>query len=131
MVSIVVVSHSAKVAEGVKEMAEQMSRGRVSIAAAGGLDDGTLGINAQRILAALRTVYSPQGVLVLVDLGNAVMSAQMAIEMMEPEQRAHIRMTDAPLVEGAVIAAVEASLGRSLEEVKRAAEAAANMRKLL
>ena len=131
MVSIVVVSHSAKVAEGVKEMAEQMSRGRVSIAAAGGLDNGTLGINAQRILAALRAVYSPQGVLVLVDLGNAVMSAQMAIEMMEPEQRAHIRITDAPLVEGTVIAAVEASLGRSLEEVKRAAEAAANMRKLL
>jgi len=131
MIGIVVVSHSAKVAEGVKEMADQMSQGRVPIAAAGGVDDQTLGTNAERIFAALQSAYSPEGVLVLMDLGSAVMSAQMAIEMMTPEQQAKIQMTDAPLVEGAIVAAVEASLGRTLEEVKKAAEAASTMRKIL
>ncbi len=131
MIGIVVVSHSAKVAEGVKEMADQMSQGRVPIAAAGGVDDQTLGTNAERIFAALQSAYSPDGVLVLMDLGSAVMSAQMAIEMMAPEQQAKIQMTDAPLVEGAIVAAVEASLGRTLEEVKKAAEAASTMRKIL
>ncbi len=131
MIGIVVVSHSAKVAEGVKEMADQMSQGRVPIAAAGGVDDQTLGTNAERIFAALQSAYSTDGVLVLMDLGSAVMSAQMAIEMMTPEQQAKIQMTDAPLVEGAIVAAVEASLGRTLEEVKKAAEAASTMRKIL
>lgn len=131
MIGLVIVSHSAKVAEGVKEMAEQMSQGRVAIAAAGGVDDETLGTNAERIFAALQSAYSPDGALVLMDLGSAVMSAQMAIEMMEADQQQKIQMTDAPLVEGAIVAAVEASLGRSLEEVKKAAEAASTMRKIL
>ncbi len=131
MIGIVIVSHSAKVAEGVKEMAEQMSQGRVAIAAAGGVDDHTLGTNAERIFEALQQVYSPDGVLVLIDLGSAVMSAQMAVEMLPEEQQAHVKMSDAPVVEGAIVAAVEASLGRSLEEVNKAAEAASTMRKIL
>ncbi|NPA92248.1 MAG: PTS-dependent dihydroxyacetone kinase phosphotransferase subunit DhaM [Chloroflexi bacterium] len=131
MIGIVIVSHSAKVAEGVKEMAEQMSQGRVAIAAAGGVDDQTLGTNAERIFEALQKVYSPDGVLVLIDLGSAVMSAQMAVEMLAEEQQAKVKMSDAPLVEGAIVAAVEASLGRSLEDVNKAAEAASTMRKIL
>jgi len=131
MIGIVIVSHSAKVAEGVKEMAEQMSQGRVTIAAAGGVDDETLGTNAERILAALQQAYSPDGVLVLLDLGSAVMSAQVALEMLPEEQRQVIKLSDAPLVEGAIVAAVEASLGRDLEAVKQAAEAASTMRKIL
>ena len=131
MIGLVIVSHSSKVAEGVKEMADQMSQGRVPIAAAGGVDDETLGTNAERIFAALQEVYSPEGVLILMDLGSAVMSAQMAIEMMDEAQQKDIQMTDAPLVEGAIVAAVEASLGRSLDEVKKAAEAASTMRKIL
>ncbi|HEY57527.1 MAG TPA: PTS-dependent dihydroxyacetone kinase phosphotransferase subunit DhaM [Anaerolineae bacterium] len=131
MIGIVIVSHSAKVAEGVKDMAEQMSQGRVTIAAAGGVDDETLGTNAERILAALQQAYSPDGVLVLLDLGSAVMSAQVALEMLPEEQRQVIKLSDAPLVEGAIVAAVEASLGRGLEAVKQAAEAASTMRKIL
>ncbi len=131
MIGIVIVSHSAKVAEGVKELAEQMSQGRVAIAAAGGVDDQTLGTNAERIFEALQKVYSPDGVLVLIDLGSAVMSAQMAVEMLAEEQQAKVKMSDAPLVEGAIVAAVEASLGRSLEDVNKAAEAASTMRKIL
>ncbi len=131
MVGIVIVSHSAKVAVGVKEMAEQMSQGRVTIAAAGGVDDETMGTNAERIFAALQEAYSPDGVLMLMDLGSAVMSTQMAIEMMSEGQQKHIKMSEAPLVEGAIVAAVESSLGRNLEEVNRAAEAASKMRKIL
>jgi len=131
MIGIVIVSHSAKVAEGVKEMAEQMSQGRVPIAAAGGVDDHTLGTNAERILTALQQAYTPDGVLVLIDLGSAVMSAQMAVEMLSAEQQARVRLSDAPLVEGAIVAAVESSLDRSLEEVHKAAEAARQMKKIL
>ncbi len=131
MVGIVIVSHSAKVAVGVKEMAEQMSQKRVLIAAAGGVDDQTMGTNAERIFTALQKAYAPDGVLVLLDLGSAVMSTQMAIEMLTEEQQQNIKMSEAPLVEGAIVAAVEASLGHSLEAVNTAAEAASNMRKIL
>ncbi len=131
MIGIVIVSHSAKVAEGVKEMAEQMSQGRVPIAAAGGVDDHTLGTNAERILTALQQAYTPDGVLVLIDLGSAVMSTQMAVEMLPQEQQSRVRLSDAPLVEGAIVAAVESSLDRSLEEVHKAAEAARQMKKIL
>lgn len=131
MIGIVIVSHSAKVAEGVKEMAEQMSQKRVTIAAAGGVDDETLGTNAERILAALQQAYSPDGVLVLMDLGSAVMSTQVALEMLPEEQRQVVELSDAPLVEGAIVAAVEASLGRDLKAVKQAAEEARTMRKVL
>lgn len=131
MVGIVIVSHSAKVAEGVKEMADQMSQSRVTVAAAGGVDDKTLGTNAERILAALQQAYSPEGVLVLMDLGSAVMSTQVALDMLPEEQRQVVTLSDAPLVEGAIVAAVEASLGRDLEAVKQAAEAASTMRKIL
>lgn len=131
MIGIVIVSHSAKVAEGVKEMADQMGQSRVTVAAAGGVDDKTLGTNAERILAALQQAYSPEGVLVLMDLGSAVMSTQVALDMLPEEQRQVVTLSDAPLVEGAIVAAVEASLGRDLEAVKQAAEAASTMRKIL
>ena len=67
MIGLVLVSHSHRLAEGVRELAEQMSQGRVPIAAAGGLDDETIGTNAERILTAIEAVYQPDGVLVLVD----------------------------------------------------------------
>ena len=121
MVGIVIVAHSAKLAEGVKELAEQMSQGRVPIAAAGGLDEDTIGTNMERILEAINDVYQPDGVLVLMDLGSAVLSTQMAVEMLSPEQQAKVLMSEAPIVEGAIAAAVEASIGSPLEKVDAAA----------
>ncbi len=121
MVGIVIVAHSAKLAEGVKELAEQMSQGRVPIAAAGGLDDETFGTNMERILEAINAVYQPDGVLVLMDLGSAVLSTELALEMLPPEQRARVLMSEAPIVEGAIAAAVEASIGSPLEKVDAAA----------
>ncbi|GFP25343.1 phosphotransferase system, enzyme I, PtsI [Candidatus Hakubella thermalkaliphila] len=130
MIGIVIVAHSQKLAEGVKELAEQMSQGRVPIVAAGGLDDTTIGTNMERILSAINAVYQPDGVLVLMDLGSAVMSAEMAIETLSPEQQAKVLLSPAPLVEGAIAAAVEAAIGNSLAEVNAAACAVVNMPKV-
>lgn len=124
-------SHSHLLAKGLQEMALQMSRNLVKIATAGGIDDDTIGTNAERIYQAIEEVYSPDGVLILFDLGSALLSTQMAIEMLPAEQQLQIKLSGAPMVEGAIVAAVEASLGHSLEEVNTAAEAAKDMEKIL
>jgi dihydroxyacetone kinase phosphotransfer subunit len=131
MIGIVLVSHSHLLSAGLQEMAIQMSRNMVKIAAAGGVDDETVGTNAERIQAAIQEVYSPDGVLVLFDLGSALLSTQMAIEMFPLKQQAHIKLSNAPMVEGAIVAAVEASLGHDLEQVNIAAEAAKDMQKIM
>ncbi len=79
-VGLVIVSHSAQLAEGVVELAGQMAQGKVAIAAAGGTAAGALGTSVEKILAALHVVDGPDGVLVLLDLGSAVMATEMAIE---------------------------------------------------
>ncbi len=129
-VSLVVVSHSAKLAEGVLELAGQMTQGKVAIAAAGGTSDGTLGTSVDRILAALERVAGPDGTLVLLDLGSAVMATEMAVEQFRQSREHRVTISPAPLVEGAVIAAVEASIGNSLEEVADAALSAASLPKI-
>lgn len=129
MIAIVLVSHSAKIADGVKDLAEQVSQGHVPIFAVGGVDSDTIGTNVNRIETALTEAIKSDGVLILYDLGSAIMSAEMAMESLSPEQRKLIRLSGAPLVEGAVIAAIEASLGHTLEDVNSAAEASANMKK--
>ncbi|NJN92901.1 MAG: PTS-dependent dihydroxyacetone kinase phosphotransferase subunit DhaM [Anaerolineales bacterium] len=131
MIGIVIVSHSHLLAQGVQEMALQMSQNLVKIEAAGGVDDRTIGTNAERIQQAIENVYSPDGVLILFDLGSALYSTEIAIDNLPPEQRSHIKVSSAHLVEGAIVAAVEASLGRTLEEVNEAAEAVKDMQKLV
>ena len=81
-VSLVLVSHSRQLAEGVRELAAQMTQGKVKIAVSGGTADGRLGTDATAILAAIEEVRGPEGVLILVDLGSAVLSTQMAIEQL-------------------------------------------------
>ena len=120
-VSLVIVSHSHKLAEGVAELAAQMANGKTIIATAGGAADGSLGTSADKVLQALVQAESQDGVLILVDLGSAALAVEMALESLSPEQRARVQVSSAPLVEGAVIAAVEASIGRSLSEVAEAA----------
>jgi len=126
MVSLVIVSHSAQLAAGVKEFAEQVAGGKVQIADAGGAADGSLGTSVDRIQERLRQVASPDGTLVLVDLGSAVLSVEMAIEALGAGR---VQISDAPLVEGAYLAAIEASAeGATLEQV---AEAALQARELI
>ena len=119
MVSIVIVSHSAKLAEGVQELAEQMVQGKVALAAAGGIDDpeNPIGTDPMKVMEAIESVYSDDGVLVLMDLGSALLSAEMALEFLLPEQQANIRLCAAPLVEGTMAAAVQAMVGGSLDQV--------------
>src|SRR2546421_2240467 len=129
-VGLVIVSHSAQLARGVAELAGQMARGNVPIAAAGGAGDTILGTSADIILQAIQEVDSPSGVLILLDMGSAILSAEMALEMLPDAQRQHAQLSFAPLVEGAIAAANQASLGGTLAEVKQAAEAAAGREQL-
>src|SRR5436853_5219214 len=124
-VGLVIVSHSAQLARGVAELAGQMARGNVPIAAAGGAGETILGTSADIILQAIQEVDSPSGVLILLDMGSAILSAEMALEMLPDEQRQHVQLSFAPLVEGTIAAANQAALGRTLVEVKQAAEAVA------
>lgn len=128
-VSLVLVSHSRQLAEGVRELAAQMTQGKVRIAVAGGTADGRLGTDANAIVDAIQEVRGPDGVLVLVDLGSAVLSTQMAIEQL-PEADGRVLLSNAPFVEGAVIAAVEASIDSDLNSVAAAALGAREMEKV-
>jgi multiphosphoryl transfer protein len=123
MVGIVIVSHSARLADGVVELAREMAGPGVAMVAAGGLDlpDRPLGTDAVLIERAINEAWADDGVLVLMDLGSAVLSAEMAAEMLPDERRSRVLLCEAPLVEGAVAAAVAARLGDPLDQV--AAEA--------
>ncbi len=124
MVNLVIVSHSPALASGVAELARAMTQQKpivITIAAGTGDAQHPLGTNAEEIRRAIDTAYSGDGVVVLMDLGSAIMSAEMALDFLPPDKRAHVRLIAAPVVEGAVSAAVQASLGGSLDEV--AAEA--------
>jgi dihydroxyacetone kinase phosphotransfer subunit len=132
MVNLVIVSHSRRLAEGVCEVARQMADDHVRIVPVGGIreqpenaeSEWLLGTNALEIANAIDNVMSVDGVVVLVDLGSACFAAEEALELLPPQMRASTLLSNAPLVEGAIVAAVEASMGRSLPEVNAAAEEA-------
>lgn len=118
-VGLVIVSHSAKIAEGVVELAAQMAPS-VAIVAAGGTDDGGIGTSFDKVQAAFATAESGSGIVVLCDLGSAVLTTETALDFAEDAER--IRIADAPIVEGAVAASVAAESGAGLDEVLAAAE---------
>jgi PTS hybrid protein len=121
-VSIVIVSHSQDIAKGTADMVHQMVGNEVKVAFCGGNPDGGLGTNVPLIIDAINKVWSPKGVAVLVDLGGAETNSEMAVEMLRPEQRNLVVVCNAPIVEGAVMAATEAAGGSSLEQVRAVAE---------
>jgi phosphoenolpyruvate-protein phosphotransferase/dihydroxyacetone kinase phosphotransfer subunit len=127
VVGLVIVSHSAALAKGVTELAREMGGGEVAIEAAGGMESGEVGTDAERVRQAVERVRSADGVLILMDLGSALLSAEMAVEMVEPGD-GEIRLSEAPLVEGAVAAAALAGAGASLDEVAREARGALRMK---
>ncbi|WP_411375203.1 dihydroxyacetone kinase phosphoryl donor subunit DhaM [Arthrobacter sp. MPF02] len=120
-VSIVVVSHSEKIADGAAELAAQMAPD-VVILAAGGTTDGRIGTSLEKVLAALDQASGADGTVVLTDLGSAVMTAESALEF--AGDAAGVLLADAPLVEGVVAAAVAAQGGADVQAVKQAAESA-------
>ncbi|MBL8710819.1 MAG: PTS-dependent dihydroxyacetone kinase phosphotransferase subunit DhaM [Rhodospirillaceae bacterium] len=121
-VGIVIVSHSAKVAEGAADMVRQMVGSEVPLAWCGGDPSGGLGTSVEAILTAIDRAWSDAGVALLVDLGGAETNSEMAIEMLPADRQARVVVCNAPIVEGAVIAATEAAGGSSLDVVRRTAE---------
>ena len=127
-VGIVLVSHSDELAAGAAHLAAQVSGGTVTIIAAGGTDDGELGTSAAKVERGLRLAESGAGVVVLPDLGSAVLTVRAVLEDEDPA--ANVAMADAPFVEGAVAATVTAAAGGDIKAVAAAAEEARNARKL-
>lgn len=125
MVGIVIVSHSEKLAAGVVEIARMMAP-NAPLVAAGGLEAGELGTSYQRISDAIDEVYSEDGVAVLMDMGSAVMTTEIVVEDKADQK---VKMLDCPLVEGAVLAAVESTGGITLEELAVKIKEAYNVRK--
>jgi dihydroxyacetone kinase phosphotransfer subunit len=134
MVGIVVVSHSAAVAEATVELVRALANlepDRPPLVAAGGMADGAVGTDAARIAAAIREADAGSGVVVLADLGGAVLATQLALdELLDAPLTARVRLSGGPIVEGAFIAAVQASAGDDLEGVVAAADEAGGMDKL-
>ena len=124
---LVLVSHSSQLAEGAAELARAMAGEDVRIVPAGGMapPEPGLGTDATRVASAIEQAWSPRGVLVLMDLGSALLAGEMAVELLPDERRHGVMLSAAPLVEGAVAAAVAARLGEPLDRV--AAEAAGSL----
>jgi phosphoenolpyruvate---glycerone phosphotransferase subunit DhaM len=128
-VGIVLVSHSAALAEGTAELAGQIAGGTVIIATAGGTEDGRIGTSVDKVERALALADAGAGVVILPDLGSSVLTVRALLA--EPSQRpGPIAVADAPFVEGAVAATVTATAGGDVEAVLRAAEEARHARKL-
>ena len=129
---LVLISHSGKLVEGLREMVAQVAGDEVHVATAGGTEDGRLGTSAPQIEGAIRGVLDAgaDDALVLLDLGSAALSLELALEELDQADRARVRISEAPLVEGAILAAVQASIGASIDEVATAAAGAATMAKL-
>jgi phosphoenolpyruvate---glycerone phosphotransferase subunit DhaM len=121
-VGVVIVSHSSKVAEGAADMVRQMVGEEVPLAWTGGNPSGGLGTDVGQIMSAIDRAWSNAGVVVLVDLGGAETNSEMAIEMLPDDRRSKVLLCNAPVVEGAVVAATEAAGGASVDIVRQTAE---------
>jgi len=133
-VGIVVVSHSTEVAESTVRLVARLANLEADgprIVAAGGLEDGSIGTDATRIADALVAADAGAGVVILADLGSAVLAAATAIdELLEPDLASRVRISGGPIVEGTFVAAVQASAGDALDGVVAAADEAGSMNKL-
>lgn len=129
MVGLVIVSHSKKAAEGIFELAVQMAGKEHRIVAVGGMEDGSIGTDAVRIQQGIIAANDGDGVVILADLGSGILSSETAIDLLEEDIK--VVIADAPILEGAVGAAVEASMGGTITEVVEAAKAAKQLSKLI
>ena len=128
MVGLVLVSHSPQIAEGTADLVRQMA-GEVEVVAVGGDADGGFGTDPEKIKAAIENLDA-DGALIFMDLGSAVLSAETVLEMLSSEDREKVRLVDAPFVEGAFAAGVEASTGSDADECVEAAMEARTESKL-
>ncbi|MFP4021034.1 MAG: dihydroxyacetone kinase phosphoryl donor subunit DhaM [Halanaerobium sp.] len=129
MVNIILVSHVKEIAEGVKKLAEQMNQADVKITAIGGTPDGDIGTDPDAIEAAVKESDKEDGIIILADLGSAVMSVNMVLEWLDDEERKKVVLADAPFVEGAVVAAVEAGMGNKIDQILESIQSAEMIKK--
>lgn len=125
MVGVVIVSHSKALAESIVDYTKLMA-GEAKVAAAGGTDDGEFGTSFQKIYEAIDTVYSDDGVVILMDMGSAVMTTEMVLEAYGAD---NVVMVDCPIVEGAVVATINAQMEMSREEIVEALAEVAQTKK--
>ena len=128
-VGIVLVSHSANLAEAAAELARELAGPSTAVLAAGGTEDGRFGTSIDKIEVAVSGADSGDGVAILMDVGSAVLTSKALLAELDDDDP-DVRLVDAPLVEGAIAAAVTASTGQNLDAVVAAAEQARGMRKL-
>ena len=119
MVGIVLVSHSFELARGLADLTSQVAGADVRIEPAGGGPEGSLGTSGDTVRDAITRADGGEGVVVLADLGSSILTVR---HLLEGHTNGHIRLVDAPFVEGAVAAAVMSAAGQSLDDVARAAE---------
>lgn len=130
VVNIVVVSHSRQIAIGLKGLLDQLASGGVRVYASGGAGDGGLGTDVPTLARTIAEATENGDALIIPDIGSSVLGALAALDLVEDSVRERTAVADAPLVEGAVAAAVQASVGADLDGVRRAAEEARTIRKL-
>ncbi|MFQ3544122.1 dihydroxyacetone kinase phosphoryl donor subunit DhaM [Halobacillus rhizosphaerae] len=127
LVGLVIVSHSPDITKGLKKMLNE-ANSDVQVCDAGGTEDGEMGTSAIKIQQGVEEVNQGEGVLILVDFGSSVMNAEMAIDMLEENTK--VRIANAPFIEGAYSAVMEAGFGKTVDEVAEAAEKARNINKI-
>jgi phosphoenolpyruvate---glycerone phosphotransferase subunit DhaM len=129
VVSVVLISHSERLGAGLKDILSQLTEGKVHIEDASGVD-GELGTSAVRVLDAILACPDEQDIVILFDLGSALLSCETAVDLLHESTTHRIHLVDAPLVEGAIAAALEASLGSTIDVVVKSAMSAKGLNKL-
>lgn len=130
MTGVIIVSHSEKLADGLRDIVMEMNDGSVEVIAAGGADGGRIGTNSVKIKNAIESLADKDHILIFVDLGSSVMSSETAIDLVDDELQEKTQIVDAPLVEGVVGGVVQATITDDLDQILHAAKEGASLSKL-
>ncbi|AWW27909.1 MULTISPECIES: dihydroxyacetone kinase phosphoryl donor subunit DhaM [Acetobacterium] len=131
MTGVIIVSHSEKLAEGLRDIVMEMNDGSVEVIAAGGADDGRIGTNTTKIKNAIEALAKRDQILIFVDLGSAVICSETAIELLEDEElEKKVHIVDAPLVEGVIGGVIQATICNDLEKIIATAKEGASLKKV-
>lgn len=129
-IGVVIVSHSEYIANGLKDLVNEMNDGSVPVIAAGGADGGRIGTSAIRIQNAIESLEDCEHILIYADLGSSVLSAETAIDIIDEDLAEKVQIVDAPIVEGALAGVVQATISDDVEEVIHVSEDARNTHKV-
>lgn len=129
-IGVVIVSHSEYIANGLRDLVNEMNDGTVPVIAAGGADGGRIGTSAIRIQNAIESLEDCDHILIYADLGSSVLSAETAIDIVDEDLAEKVQIVDAPIVEGALAGVVQATISDDVNEVIRVSEDARNAHKV-